>query len=78
MCSMIKVTDRDLLCSRLLVPSSLPCRCAQLILIAASNELEEVWVGAFPVLHLQYLGWYMPTLHAPIGRRIAKMLARTV
>ena len=46
-----------------------------MILIAASNELEEVWVGAFPVLHLQYLAWYMPTLHAPIGRRIAKVLA---
>lgn len=53
-------------------------RCAKLILIATSNELEEVWVGAFPVLHLQYLAWYTPSLYAPIGRRIGKVLAEAL
>lgn len=59
-------------------PPPLLSRCAKLILIATSNELEEVWVGAFPVLHLQYLAWYTPSLYAPIGRRIGKVLAEAL
>ena len=47
-------------------------------LIATSNQLEEVWMGAFPVLHMLYLGWYTPTLFAPIGRRIAKEIAKVI
>ena len=50
------------------------CRCAELILIAAANGMEEVWVGAFPIMHALYLGWYVPALYTPIRKRLAALV----
>ncbi|CAI8018453.1 Dehydrogenase/reductase SDR family member 7 [Geodia barretti] len=39
-------------------------RCAQLTLVAISNQLLEVWVSRKPALYVPYLAHYAPsTLH---------------
>lgn len=45
-----------------------------MILIAAANGMKEVWVGAFPILHVLYLGWYAPALYTPIRRKLAALV----
>ena len=53
-------------------------RCAELILIAAANRMKEVWVGAFPILHALYLGWYTPALYTPIRKKLAALVDRAM
>lgn len=54
------------------------CRCAELILIAAANGMKEVWVGAFPIMHALYLGWYVPALYMPIRKRLAALVDKAM
>lgn len=35
-------------------------------------------MGAFPILHVLYLGWYTPTLYTPIRRRLGKLVAKAM
>eukprot|EP00123_Amoebidium_parasiticum_P017252 comp23769_c0_seq1/m.41187 comp23769_c0_seq1/g.41187 ORF comp23769_c0_seq1/g.41187 comp23769_c0_seq1/m.41187 type:complete len:324 (-) comp23769_c0_seq1:609-1580(-) len=47
-------------------------RCAHLMLVAASNKVDELWVAKFPYLALFYLNQYMPSLHSIILKRSAR------
>ena len=49
-----------------------------MILIATSNEMKEVWVGAFPIMHALYLGWYTPALYTPIRRKLAALVDKAM
>lgn len=45
-----------------------PLRCAELILIAVSNQLEEVWIGKQPFLGFVYLRQYFPSIYGFISK----------
>ena len=47
-----------------LIEAGMPVeRCCELILIATSNKLKEVWISKQPYLLLTYLSQYMPSLY---------------
>lgn len=46
-------------------------RCAELIAIATSNQMEEVWVAKQPYLLGFYLFQYLPSLYAVMAKRMA-------
>lgn len=39
-------------------------RCAELMVIAVANKLQEVWISRHPALLMTYFAQYMPTLSA--------------
>jgi hypothetical protein len=45
-------------------------RCAELILIAVSNQLEEVWIGKQPFLGFVYLRQYFPSIYGFISKHL--------
>lgn len=53
-----------------LFPHPLPLRrCAELILIAVSNQLDEVWMGRRPYLLFLYLRQYFPGICTFLAKR---------
>jgi short-subunit dehydrogenase len=47
-------------------------RCADLILIAASNQLEEAWMSKLALLASLYLRQYCPSLYVYLSHRISR------
>ncbi|KAL5474386.1 hypothetical protein EMCRGX_G026328 [Ephydatia muelleri] len=52
------------------------CQCAELIAIAISNQMEEVWIAQQPYLMGVYLNQYMPSLYAVLAKRMASKALR--
>eukprot|EP00760_Papus_ankaliazontas_P018745 PhM_4_TR17617/c0_g1_i1/m.40382/K11165/DHRS7; dehydrogenase/reductase SDR family member 7 len=44
-------------------------RCAELVAVALSNGLEEVWITQQPVLTFTYVGQYLPTLYKRLAKK---------
>jgi len=49
-----------------------PERCAELTVLAATFELDEVWIAKQPLLLFAYVAQYFPSLYRKLGNRVAK------
>jgi dehydrogenase/reductase SDR family member 7 len=45
-------------------------RCAELMVIAVANKLQEVWISRHPALIMTYCAQYLPTLSALLVSQI--------